>query len=124
MEKEILPVLVRERGERFAALMISLQCQFPKGALFSIVSGAGNLAIQSGFGKAEPTDGLFLVVVKDVLLHYCISTPQTDTYACLRRFVGGLESHDRSFLVRVAGGGANGLLWVSCDYHQGQIGIM
>ena len=92
--------------------------------LLSIVSGAGSLAIQSGVGKAEPTDGLFPVVVKDILLHYCISTPQTDTYACFLRFVGGFGSHDRSFLVRVAGGGANGLVRVSCDYHQGQIGIM
>ena len=78
-----LPVLVRERGEWFAALMFSLQCQFPKGVLLSIVSGAAYLAIQGGFGKAEPADGLFPVVVKGILLHYCISTPQTDTYACL-----------------------------------------
>ena len=95
-----------------------------KWVLLSIDSGAGNLAIQGGFGNAEPADGLFPVVVEDVLLHYCISTQQTDTYGCLLRLVGGFGSHVRSFLVRVAGGGTNGLLWVSCDYHHGQIGIM
>ena len=116
-------LLLVAKSASIIVLLFLLQ-ELSKPALFSIVSGAGDLAIQCGFGKAEPTDGLFLVVVKGILLHYCISTPQTDTYACLRRFVGGLESHNRSFLVRVAGGGANGLLWVSCDYHQGQIGIM
>ena len=116
-------LLLVAKSASIIVLLFLLQ-ELSKPVLFSIVPGAGDLAVQGGFGDAEPADGLFPVVVEDILLYYCISTPQTDTYACLMRIVGGFGSHVRSFLVRVVGGGTNGLVWVSCDYHQGQIGIM